>query len=624
MTPPTGLHPSTHDRLRLAIGVFAVALTALIAYLPALSAGFIWDDPDYVINNPTLRDRLGLWQIWTDPLSLPQWYPLVHTTFWIEYQIWGLWSPGYHAVNVLLHIGSCVLIRRLCVELGLGELTGWAAAALFAAHPVNVESVAWITERKNVLSLPLALAAVVTYLHWRGPARAGDQRASDQPANDRWAALRVYLAAVGLFVAAMLSKTVVAAVPAALLVIAWWQRGRIDRRDLLSTAPMFAIGIALGLTTAMIERHVVGAGGPLFDHSPAERVLIAGRAVWFYLATLAWPGGLVFIYPRWSPDAGSPGQWLFPLAAVAALLALYLLRRAIGRGAMAAGAIYVGTLLPALGFLNVYPHRYSFVADHFQYHASVAMFVLAAAGVVRLSRWMGAAPQPAAARALALTAMLSIPLAGVTHRTSRHYASAQTLWSWVESANPTTWVAPLNLGLIEAEAAGAAAPQEREARLSRARAWFELAYQRAPDVPDTARNIAVGLTREGRDGEAVDLLTRAIETYPDNIGMSSLYTLRGNALERLGRSEEALSDHRKAVALQPRNGVALSALVRMLIARDRGAEAIAPLERYTRAFPRDASAWRALAMLLEEAGQPQRAAAARLAADRWQAVERQR
>ena len=232
------------------LGLFLVAAT-MIAYQPVWHAGFIWDDDDYVINNPTLRSLAGLRQIWCHLAATPQYYPLVHTSFWLEYHLWGLNPPGYHIVNVLLHALAAILLWRLLARLRLPG--AWLAAAIFALHPVAVESVAWVTERKNVLAAVFYFAAALAYLRITGEAADGGKQIRGS--------LRWYFLSLALFVAALLSKTVACSLPAAMLLAIWWKRGRIAGRDVWSLLPFFAAGMAMGLMTSWLERIHVGARG---------------------------------------------------------------------------------------------------------------------------------------------------------------------------------------------------------------------------------------------------------------------------------------------------------------------------------------------------------------------------
>ena len=362
-------------------GAAALVFAAtLIAYFPALRGGLIWDD-DFHVTKPLLRSLHGLGLIWFHVGETPQYYPLLHSAFWVEHRLWGDAVLGYHLVNVLLHATSACLfgliLKKLLVErvapnplVGLsGRIsvlgatrstflgTPLVGALLFALHPVCVESVAWISEQKNTLSTVFYLLSALAFLEF--------------DRTRKWAG---YFLATGLFVLALLSKSVTATLPAALLVVFWWQRGRLSwKRDIAPLLPWLAIGAASGLFTAWVEKFSIRATGAEFSLTAVQRCLVAGRVIWFYLGKLAWPVDLTFIYPRWVIDASAGWQYLFPLAFVALVAALALTCRRT-RGPLAALLLFAGSLAPVLGFFNVYPFRYSFVADHFQYLATLGIF----------------------------------------------------------------------------------------------------------------------------------------------------------------------------------------------------------------------------------------------------------
>ena len=343
----------------------AVFAFAFIAYLPALDGSLLWDDAGHV-TRADLRSLNGLFRIWFEVGATQQYYPFLHSAFWLEHRLWGDATLGYHLVNVLLHATAAglfgTLLRRLAVP------GAWLAALLFVLHPVCVESVAWIAEQKNTLSAIFYLAAALAYLRF-----------------DEGRSSRHYLLATGLFLLALLTKSVTASLPAALLVVFWWQRGRLDwRRDVVPLLPWFALGAASGLFTAHFEHELIGAQGIDFDLSLLQRGLLAGRVVWFYLGKLLWPADLIFIYPHWTVDAAQWWQWVFPAGFLTLLAGLTWWSRR-QRGPLAALLLFAGTLFPVLGFVNVYPFLFSYVADHFQYLASLAVFALAAAGLARAS-----------------------------------------------------------------------------------------------------------------------------------------------------------------------------------------------------------------------------------------------
>lgn len=523
-----------------------IFFASLLVYLPALNGGFLWDDNAHV-TPPGLRSLAGLFSIWFEVGVTQQYYPLLHSAFWLEHRLWGEATLGYHLINVLLHATTACLFGRLLQRLAVPG--AWFAALLFAVHPVAVESVAWITEQKNTLSAVFYLSAALAYL------RFSDRRV-----------LRTYALATFFFVLALLTKSVTATLPAALLVIAWWQHGRLDwRRDVRPLLPWLALGIIAGLFTAHFEHEVIGAQGVDFDLSLLERSLLAGRVVWFYLGKLVWPVDLIFIYPRWPIDAAVWWQWLFPLAALALLGGLLRWRRP-ARGPLAAALLFGGTLFPVLGFVNVFPFRFSYVADHFQYLASLAIFALVAAGLARLAmRWPGTRRYAAAAALLSLLATLS-------WAQSRMYRDVFTLYGTTLTRNPSCWLAHNNLAmsLVDAGRVGEALPH------------LEAALNLRPAFPEALSNLGDVLIRLGRPTEAVPQLQRAVELRP---GYSEAQNNLGNALLSLDRPAEALAVFERALEDHPDFATAHCNLGLALATLGRTAEAFQHFETAIRLDP---------------------------------------
>jgi Tfp pilus assembly protein PilF len=548
----------------------ALLLLTLAAYGPALDAGYIWDDDAYVTANRTLRSTEGLASIWFEPIATPQYYPMVFTSFWVELRLWGLTPFGYHLDNVLLHALACFLVWRVLVRLGLPG--AMMAAAFFAVHPVMVESVAWITERKNVLSGVFYLSSMLAYFRFSPPDR--DDRDSGEK--------RFYLLSLLLFAFALLSKTVTCTLPAAILVIEWWKRGHLLRSGVVRLLPMFVLGAAAGLHTAYFEVTDVGAKGPGWDLSAVERCLIAGRAAWFYLAKLAWPHPLSFNYPRWRIDPGAGWQYLFPIAATGAVLALWFLRRRIGRGPLAAALFFGGTLFPALGFFNTYPMRYSFVADHFQYLASLGPIALASAlGTTFLSHpRRRRLAQPVAAILLLILGILCVKQASI-------YADTETLWRDTLRKNPESAIANIYVGgfLLKRGEADAASEYFREAiriadfheahnhlgkalqmqgAFDEAMAEFQRAVDMNPDRADYLNNLGAALVHQGKFFQAEVTLHRALQLEPL---YAPTYSNLGVLLARQGNFTEAVSYFERALRLQPDFASAYNSLGEVLLER---------------------------------------------------------
>lgn len=580
-----GRSSQSRDRLgtfhaRVALG-FVVA--TCLAYLPAFSGGFIWDDPDYVLNNGNLRDFDGLVRIWLEPRSSPQYYPVVFTSFWIEWQAWQDWSAGYHATNILLHALAGWLLWRVLARLQVPSAL--LAAALWTLHPVQVESVAWVTERKNTLSAVFYFATWLALLGRAARAELASQAATGsapkpalEPASDpvpkpaldpardsssgsapnrafdpaRHPVLhpasdpasagvgdRRWWLALLLFSLALLSKSVTATLPAAVLLLRWWKGHAGFKGAVLRLAPFFVLAIAAGLHTSQLEREHVGAAGHEWSHADstigelAARTVIAGRAGWFYLGKLLWPSNLAFMYERWTVDVSTWRPWLYPAALIVVVALLWTFRRYLGRGPLTAALFFVGTLFPALGFFNVYPHRYSFVADHFQYLASIGVLALVASGITLA---MPVVPR------LAVSMVLLVTLGVMTHRQAREYESALSLWEATTRRSERSWVAWSNLGKLYADVR-----RDADAIAAHERAWS--LEQR---VPDTWYNLAMVRARQGRYDDARAMLLRALElTGPSSALRLDCLIKLSMLAEQQGRMDEARDWLRRALDAAP-------------------------------------------------------------------------
>jgi tetratricopeptide (TPR) repeat protein len=509
---PTRITASPRPRVSASLFVFpAIFAAALAAYWPALQGGFIWDDNAHV-TTAAMCSFHGLWRIWFSLGATQQYYPLLHSAFWIEHRLWGDAVLGYHLVNVAQHaLAACLvvlIVRRLALP------GAWLAGLVFALHLVCVESVAWISEQKSTLSAVFYLSSALIYLGF-----------------DRTRRRSTYIWATALFICALLTKTVTATLPAALLVVFWWKRGRLDlRRDVRPLLPWFAIGIVAGLFTAWVERTSIGAQGPDFAIAPLQRLLIAGRVPWFYAAKLFWPVNLMFTYPRWNIDPAAWWQWLFP----AGLLAAFVLA-AKRRAMLAALLFFSGTLFPVLGFLNVYPFRFSWVADHFQYLACLGIIVPLCALEGGRSR-----PQPAFSRLFLLTLAI-LTLAILTFRQAGTYADAETLYRTTIARNPQSWMAHNNLGVALAKMDG---------RTPEAIAEYQAALRIKPDYAEPHNNLATILSRQpGRMPEAIAEAREALRIKPEY--PEALVNLGSFLAPVPGRLPDAIAEYQAALRIKP-------------------------------------------------------------------------
>ncbi len=542
---------------------FALFVVTLVAYAPAITAEFIWNDSDYV-TAPEIRSLSGLGRIWFDVGATEQYYPLLHSAFWVQHQLWGDAPTGYHLVNIFLHAtAACLLVaalRRLAIP------GAWLAGFIFALHPVYVESVAWISEQKNTLSLVFYLVAALLYLRF-----------------DQERRRNLYVAATGVFVLALLSKSVTATLPAALLVILWWKRGRLEwKRDVRPLLPWLVLGAAMGLFSGWVEKTYVGAQGSEFDLSLLQRSLLAGRVAWFYVGKLFWPADLIFIYPRWTIDPAQAWQWLFSFAVIVALVVLWLIRGR-GRAPLAAVLFFGGSLVPTLGFFNVYAFIYSYVADHWQYLPSISLVVLASAGMTR------ALAGKSAGWRLGLPGALLGVLAVLSFQQSRMYADMRTFYATTIAKNPECWMAYNNLGNL----------LRNRGEFQLARVQLEEALRVRPDLYKVHYNLGNVLWDMRLPADAMRAYERALEVKPD---YPDAHNHLGRVLLSQGRRTEALRHLQESLRLDPEYHDARNNLGMAMRDLSRLDEAVAEFERVIRAEPMMAAAHLNLALTLSILG----------------------
>ncbi|MGA2508579.1 MAG: tetratricopeptide repeat protein [Chitinispirillaceae bacterium] len=558
----------------LAWGLLLVAATFL-AYRPAWNGQPVWDD-DMHMTRPELRSAEGLVRIWTQPGATKQYYPLVHTVFWMEYHVWGASTLGCHLLNILLHVFSSLLLVRILRRLGIPGAAAWLSGGIFALHPVMVESVAWITELKNSLSGFFYLAAALAYLKF-----------------DREREKKHYVIALLLFLFGLLSKSVIVTLPVALLVVFWWKRGKIEwKRDVAPLVPFFAIGIISGLFTSWVERRFVGAEGSEFNLAFIDRCLIAGRAVWFYLCKLLWPANLIFIYPRWHIDAAAVWQYLFP-AAFLLTVSIFWALRSRSRTPLAVLLYFAITLFPALGFFNVYPFRYSFVADHFQYLACIGPI---AAGATCIVQGTGLLRERLRRPLLPLLCgvLLSI-LFLLSWNQSQMYSDAETLYRTTIIRNDCWW-AHNNLGVL----------LTCMRRPDEAMAHFQKTLELNPNHAEAHNNLGVLLARMGRTDEAMVHFQKAVELNPD---YAEPHNNLGHLLADMGRTDEAMAHFQKAVELNPDYAEPHNNLGHLLAAMRRIDEAMVHYLKALEINPNYAEAHYNLGVLLSDMGRTDEAIA---------------
>lgn len=503
------------SRWQVFLWVGLIVLITFLTYLPTWRNGFVWDDFQDVVDNQLLRTNGGLRDLWTAHWGNPplQYYPLTFTTFWVDYHLWGLQPLGYHVINVLLHTVNAILVGVLLTRLSVPG--AWLAALIFAVHPVQVESVAWITERKNVLSGLFFLLATLAYLRFL------------QHAAHRW---RFYGLTIGLYMCALLSKTATVPLPTVLLVVLWWKREKINRQDLAALAPFFLLGAAMGILTMHFEAAFLNTQSPEWHLSLIQRFLLAGRAVWFYAGKMIWPHPVMIIYPLWQINASAWWQYLYPLGALGAILTLWFYRARLGKAPLAAVLFFTLMLAPILGFVSMDFMHDSFVMDHWQYLASIGLIALVVAGGTRLVR-------ERLERTIAAATVVAVLCIWSWHHCEA-FRSQETLYGEEVALNPRCWSAYYNLGNVHL----------RANRLTDAVAQYEQAIQLKPDHEPALNNLAFALLQLGRANEAVDRLEQVVRISPKSA--DAHYNL-ATTLVRVGRIQDAIGECEQVVRLKP-------------------------------------------------------------------------
>ncbi len=498
-----------------------LVLAVIAAYAGARRAGFIWDDDAFLTENPLIRAADGLRRFWFTGEPVDYW-PVTSTTLWFEWRLWGLNPLGYHVTNVLLHAVEVVLLWRILARLRMPG--AFLAAALFAVHPVNVDSVVWITQRKNLMAMLFYLLSILFFLRAEDAQNAGEGNARP------WA--RWYGFSLIAFTLAMLSKGSVAMLPIVLLGIVAWRRP-VTRLDLVRMIPFF--GVAAALVYVNFRFTVHGAAEVASTASFTERLLGAGAVVWFYLGKAYFPVHLTFIYPLWTIRAANPLCWL-PLGGAAGLtVLLWLMRHRWGRGPLFAWLYFGVSLVPVMGFTDVYFMHYSLVSDHYEHLALIGAIAPVAAA---FALWRASA---AGLLRLAGDAAAVLTLAGLAWLTSLHcadYVDAETLWRTTIARNPACWMAYDNL----------ANDLLQKGRSAEAEAVCRKALEMEPNQAKTRATLGIALDLEGRPEEAIKELRASMALQP---GIPETYENLGKALMETGRVADAVESFQTALRLNP-------------------------------------------------------------------------
>jgi tetratricopeptide (TPR) repeat protein len=537
-------------------------LAVMVTYSPVYRAGFIWDDDLVVTANPVVAGPLGLKEIWTTFAA--DICPFTTTTFWLEYQLWGPASLPYHIVNVLLHGGCAILLWQVLRALRIPG--AWLGSALWALHPVQVESVAWISEMKNTESCLFYLLTVLFFLRWL-QAEPGDRK------EKGWNyGLTLVFAA-----SAMASKSSTVILPVVLCLCAWWMEGRWHWRNAAKVAPIFLMSLAAGLASIWTQGHrleeATGAQWEWSRSGPA-RLAGAGDAVWFYLGKLLWPHPLMTIYPRWKTESGLVVSYLPLLGAILLLILLWLYRGGWSRPWFFAYAYFWVALLPVLGLISNTIFSFSLVFDHFQYLADMGPLALAGAGLAWLSDFI----IPGRRWLQSILGTGIVALLGITSwQRAWVYESQETLWTDTLAKNPNCWLGDYNLGTTLA----------KKGQFGEAITQLQKAVELNPNFTKARTNLGLALLRAGRTSEAFAQVQAALKTDPN---YAEAQNTMGGVLFQMGQIDEAIPYFERALGINPSYAEAHYNLGIIFAQKGQTDEAVTEFQKVLALTPNDAAA----------------------------------
>ena len=517
----------------LLLRAFLIVAATLCVFSPSLRGDWLMDDDFYLPQNALLHDPHRLWKIWFAPGSLIEYYPIEATLQAIQWHFWGMHTLGYHLTNVALHTVSALLVWRLLAKFGLRY--AWLGGLLFAVHPAVVESVAWIAELKNALSLPPFLLAMCSWIDFENRGRTRD-----------------YLLALGFFLIAMLCKISMALFPFVILLYAWWKRDRLGWSDLKHAVPFFAVSFVLGVTTikageTFFHSHLQTQIGPNIG-GPAMHLALAGQSLAYYFTKCVWPVGMVPISPyKWDVHPESPLAYTPWLILAIALACCWVRRADWGRHALLGGGFFLLNLAPFIGLNGVTYMGYTWVMDHFLYLPMIGLVGLAIAALGGIETRLSARLRPwltgAVAIIFALLALGSEIYAGC-------FIGPEALWSYIISKNPSSWLAQNNLGVVYLET-------DRNAL---AIAQFQRALALNPGSVDAHTNLGFAYELTGDPQDAMQQYEATLQVNP-NFGLANFHL--GHLLEQTGQFPEAISHYEKALLINPRDDGSRSALDRL-------------------------------------------------------------
>jgi len=580
--PPAAFRPpaaaadvSTDDAARwqnLLLQAAIIILAGLWIYSPTYHGEWLWDDDQLVWQNAVVQSTSlrGLAKLWFNPDGA-DFFPLSYTALWAQWPFFHDQPTGYHITTIVLHIVASLLLWALLDRMRIPG--AWLSGLLFAIHPVAVESVAWVSETKNTLSLPFFLLSCLCWV-MQDEDQNEDQNEyraehhdDEKDGGGRRTAL--YLASIVFFLLAMLAKTSMVAMPVVLLLHAWWKRGEVTIVDLIRSAPFFMISLALGIITCRYQWSRAIGAETIIVGGVASRIATAGMAILFYLKQIVWPINLLPIYPKWAVDPPKPEQFLAWPVIFAATAWCWMNRGTWGRHALFALGFFLLMVAPVLGFVTIAYMRITWVADHFIYLPMIGPVALMGAAVMwlyeRVERRSRLAFVAGGSIVLATFCLLSFLYANA-------WANEDKLWTYTLQLNDDAWQAHNRLG----------ARLFSRGDVQKAFQHFAKATRLRPDLGETHNNLGTALSALGRHNEAIAEYLEANRCTPNVDAMQlnlanalfaakrfkeaaepfrallsrspdnpALHNNLGVTLYRAGETEEAIREFRRALELKP-------------------------------------------------------------------------
>jgi Flp pilus assembly protein TadD len=537
-----------------------IVLAGLWIYSPAYHGDWLWDDDQLLTQNPVVQSGSlqGLSKLWFNPDGA-DFFPLSYTALWAQWPFFKNQPTGYHVTTIVLHLIGSLLVWALLDRMRIPG--AWLSGLIFAIHPVAVESVAWVSETKNTLSLPLFLLSCLCWVVQ-----------DDEPEGPR--RTRFYVLSIVCFLLAMLAKTSMVALPVVLLLHAWWKRGTVTLQDVIRTAPFFLISLVLGIITIQYQHGRAIGAEKILVGGVASRIATAGMAILFYLKQIVWPITLLPIYPRWEVDP--PKVWQFLAWPVIAAAAAWLWanrgtadRPGWGRHALFGLGFFLLLVLPVLGFVTISYMRITWVADHFIYLPMIGVIALIGAAA---RRWYDHSTASAQPLILAGGAVVLATCGLLSFRYANAWASEDALWTHTLKTNHDAWQAHNRLGakkFSRGDVEGGyyhfsqstrlrpdlgethnnlGSALSAKGRLDEAIKEFAEACRLTPNVPAMRVNLANSLFQAGRFVDAGDAFRSMLEKEPNNAALLNNYAV---TLYRQGKKDEAILQFRKALEINP-------------------------------------------------------------------------